>query len=82
MVRDSRRLLEVREATNTSFDNRLEYARSIIELTVKSCSEAIFAPSVEYGKNPSFSRCRILTLADIDQALLVFAVADGRFFLD
>jgi hypothetical protein len=82
MARSSQRLLEVREVTNTSFDSHSEHACSIIELTVKSCSEAIFAPSAEYGKNPSFSRCRILTLVDIDQALLVFAVADGRFFLD
>jgi hypothetical protein len=76
MVSSSRKLLEVREVTNTSFDNRCEYARSIIELAVKSCSEAVFEPSLGHGKSPCFLRCCVFALVGVDSAGVDFAVVD------
>jgi hypothetical protein len=76
MVRRSQGFLEVREVTNTSFDNRCEYARSIIELAVKSCSEAIFEPLLGHGKSPCFLRCCVFALVGVDSACVDFAVVD------
>jgi len=76
MVRSSPQLLEVREVTNTSFDNRREYARSIIKLEVKSCSEASSEPSLGHGKSPCFLLCCVFALVNIDSADVDFAVVD------
>jgi predicted nucleic acid-binding Zn finger protein len=78
MVRSRRRLLEVGEVTNTSFDNNCEYARSIIELAVKSCSEASFADVCRHGKSPCFLRLGVFALVDVDSASVDFAVVDVR----
>jgi hypothetical protein len=76
MRRSSRGLPEVREVTNTSFDNRCEYARSIIELAVRSCSETSFEPSLGHGKSPCFLRCCVFALVGVDSAGVDFAVVD------
>ena len=82
MVRTDRGLLEVREATNTSFESLCLYARSIIKLEVKSCSEASFEPSLGYGKSPCFLRCCFSVLVSIDYAVSVFASVNVGEFLE
>lgn len=76
MRRSSRGLPEVREVTNTSFDNHFEYARSIIKLEAKSCSETSFEPSLGHGKSPCFLRCCVFALVGVDSAGVDFAVVD------
>jgi hypothetical protein len=76
MMRSSRRLLEVREVTNTSFENLCKYARSIIDLAVKSCSEASFEPSLWHGKSPCFLRLGVFALVGVDSAGVGLAVVD------
>ena len=59
-----------------------EYTRSIHELAAKSCSKGIFAIASTHGKSPCFSRHSVLTLAGVDERVLVLVVVDGVFFLD
>jgi hypothetical protein len=64
------------EVRNTSFDNRCECTRGIIDLSVKSCSEAISEPSLGHGKSPCFLRCCVFALVGIDSAGADFAVVN------
>ena len=75
------RLLEVLEAANTSFENPCECAFGVMELAVKSCSEAIFTPIDRHGKSPCFLRCHFSAVVGIDHAMLVFASVDVEKFL-
>ncbi len=56
-------------------------ARSNRVMSVQSCSEAILAPAVGYGKSPCFSRYSILGLSGVDWRRLISCVVDGGFFL-
>ena len=58
-----------------------EYTRSIVGLTVKSCSKALFAVVLRHGKSPCFSRGSVLTAVGVDERVLVLVVVDGVFFL-
>jgi hypothetical protein len=43
---------------------------------VKSCSEAVFEPSLGHGKSPWFLRCCVFALVGVDSAGVDFAVVD------
>ena len=55
-------------------------ARSVVLMAVETCSKAILAPCLGYGKSPCFSRLDFLKLFGVDGAVLVFASVDVEDF--
>lgn len=58
-----------------------EYTRSIVGLTVETCSKALFAVALRHGKSPCFLGFAVLKTVGVDVLVLVFDVVHGRVFL-
>ncbi|MCJ7763049.1 hypothetical protein MUP38_06310 [Candidatus Bathyarchaeota archaeon] len=65
-----------------SFDNYRDYARSIVEMAVKSCSKAFFAIAWMHGKSPCFPGCGFSVVVDVDSVSVDFAVVDVEEILE
>jgi hypothetical protein len=51
-------------------------------MAVKTCSKAIFALTLNYGRSPCFSRCSVLKVVGVDYTLLVLASVNVGEFLE
>jgi hypothetical protein len=63
-----------------SFDRCLEYARSIAEMAVESCSKGILALLSGHGKSPWFLGSRVLTSTDVDEVTSISYVPNGAIY--
>jgi hypothetical protein len=57
-------------------------ARSIVLISVETCSKAILALSVGHGKSPCFLRCCFSAEVGVDYAASVFASVNIGKFLE
>jgi len=58
------------------------YVRSIDLMAVKTCSKAILALSLRYGKSPCFSQYSVLKMVGVDYPVLVLASVNVEEFLE
>jgi hypothetical protein len=59
-----------------------ENSRSFALMAVETCSKGILALCLGHGKSPCFSRWHFLSLFGVDDAVPVFASADGANLLE
>jgi hypothetical protein len=57
-------------------------ARSMALMSAKSCSKAILAPIIGYGKSPCFSGVAFLSTVGPDYPLSILPNVDGQEFLE